>query len=163
MSDQVSHPHKTTDKSRVLYILNCIFLDRKLVDKTLYTGWPIYSSNFYAYFSRLYCVLHVSSRLMWIFFTFGVWQKLWSFSVQEGAKHLVWGCKSRHFKANDCFIWTEWTAADCCELLFPKTQYYIKTGLEECHSKHVGSKWSRNRLDTDPWITERDGEEGAVI
>jgi hypothetical protein len=53
--------------------------------------------------------------------------------------------------------------ADCSELLFPETRYYIKTGLEEGHSKHVASMWSRNRLETDPWITEGDGEEGDVI
>jgi hypothetical protein len=48
-------------------------------------------------------------------------------------------------------------------MLFSKRRYYIKADLEEGRSKRVGSMWSRSRLETDPWITERGGEEGAVI
>ena len=36
-SDQVSHPHKTTGKIIVLYVLNFIFLDNKLEDKRFCT------------------------------------------------------------------------------------------------------------------------------
>jgi hypothetical protein len=37
VSDQVSHPYKTTCKIIVLFILIFIFLDRKLEDKRLCT------------------------------------------------------------------------------------------------------------------------------
>ena len=36
VGDQVSHPHKTTEKIIFLYILSCIFLDSKLEDKIFY-------------------------------------------------------------------------------------------------------------------------------
>ena len=39
VSDQVSHPYKTTDKITVLYILVLIFLDSKLEDKKISTVW----------------------------------------------------------------------------------------------------------------------------
>jgi hypothetical protein len=39
VSDQVSHPHKTTSKITVLYILNLIFLDRKLENKSYCTEY----------------------------------------------------------------------------------------------------------------------------
>jgi uncharacterized membrane protein len=39
VSDQVSHPHKTTGTVMVLYILNFIFLDSKLEDKRFCTEW----------------------------------------------------------------------------------------------------------------------------
>ena len=39
VSDQVSHPYKTTDKIIVLYILIFKFLDSNLEDKTFRTEW----------------------------------------------------------------------------------------------------------------------------
>jgi hypothetical protein len=37
VSNQVSHPYKTTDKITVLYIIIFIFLDRQLEDKRFFT------------------------------------------------------------------------------------------------------------------------------
>jgi hypothetical protein len=39
VNDQVLHPYHTTDKITLLYILIFIFLDSKLEDKRLSTGW----------------------------------------------------------------------------------------------------------------------------
>jgi hypothetical protein len=39
VSNQVSHPHKTTNKIIFLYILIFILLDSKLEDKRFYTEW----------------------------------------------------------------------------------------------------------------------------
>jgi hypothetical protein len=37
--DQVSHPHKTSGKIMVLYILTLTFLDNRREDKRLWTEW----------------------------------------------------------------------------------------------------------------------------
>jgi hypothetical protein len=39
VTDQVSHPYKTTGRIMVLYILTFTFLDRRRDDKRLWTEW----------------------------------------------------------------------------------------------------------------------------
>jgi hypothetical protein len=39
VSDNVSHPYKTTGKITFVYTLNCIFLNNKLEDKIFITEW----------------------------------------------------------------------------------------------------------------------------
>ena len=46
---QVSHPHKTTGKIIVLYILICIFLVSKLTDEIFSTEWEQASIDFNPY------------------------------------------------------------------------------------------------------------------
>jgi hypothetical protein len=60
VSDQVSHPFKTTDKIIVIYILICIFLDSKIEDKRFFTDrWQDFPN---------FKLLLISSGIEFLFF-----------------------------------------------------------------------------------------------